>query len=61
VRATLQSTARLGSYRGFLRTTAPVESAKVVVATSAGKPLSYAEVSESGESRLLVAPGCTPD
>jgi hypothetical protein len=61
VRASLQSTARLGSYRGFLRTTTPVESAKVVIATSAGKPLSYAEVSESGESRLFVAPGCTPD
>ena len=61
VRATVQSTARLGSYRGFLRTTVPVESAKVVVATTAGKPLSYAEVSESGESRLFVAPRCTPD
>jgi hypothetical protein len=61
VRATLESTARLGSYRGFLRTTVPVQSAKVVVATSAGKPLSYAEVSESGKSRLFVARGCTPD
>jgi hypothetical protein len=61
VQATLRSTARFGSYRGFLRTTVPVESAKIVVATSAGKPLSYAEVSKSGESRLFVARGCTPD
>jgi hypothetical protein len=61
VRAVVQSTARLGSYRGFLRTTVPVESGTVVIATSAGKPLSYAEVSASGKSRLLVAPSCSPD
>jgi hypothetical protein len=61
VRAVLRSTASLGSYRGFLRTTVPVESAKLVIATTAGKTLSYAEVFESGKSRLFVAPGCTPD
>ncbi len=61
VRAVLQSKAELKSYRGFLRTTVPVKSASLVVATEAGKTLSYAEVLESGKSRLFVAPTCFPD
>jgi hypothetical protein len=61
VRAVVESKSRLSSYRGFLRTTVPVKSAKLVVATAAGKTLSYAEVLESGKSRLYVAPSCFPD
>jgi hypothetical protein len=61
VRAVLDSKATLSSYRGFLRTTVPVKSAKLVIATTAGKTLAYAEVFESGKSRLFVAPRCTPD
>lgn len=61
VRAVLQTKTALSSYRGFLRTTVPVKSAKLVVATQAGKTLSYAEVFESGKSRLFVAPSCLPD
>jgi hypothetical protein len=61
VRAVLSSKAKLSSYRGFLRTTVPVTSAKLAIATTAGKTLAYAEVSESGKSRLFVAPSCSPD
>jgi hypothetical protein len=61
VRAVVRSRTELASYRGFLRTTVPVKSAVVVVATQAGKTLSYAEVLESGKSRLYVAPSCFPD
>jgi hypothetical protein len=61
VRAVVQSKSELKSYRGFLRTTVPVKSASLVVATEAGKTLSYAEVLESGKSRLFVAPTCFPD
>jgi hypothetical protein len=61
VRAVVQSKSRLGSFRGFLRTTVPVKSAKLVVATAAGKTLSYAEVVASGKSLLYVSPSCFPD
>jgi len=61
VRAVVETKTALNSYRGFLRTTVPVKSAKLVVATQSGKTLSYAEVFESGKSRLFVAPSCFPD
>jgi hypothetical protein len=61
VRAVLQSKATLSSYRGFLRTTVPVKSAKLVIGTTAGKTLAYAEVFESGKAQLFVAPRCSPD
>jgi hypothetical protein len=61
VRAVVESRARLRTFRGFLRTNVPVRSAKLVVATSAGRTLSYAEVFESGKSLLYTAPGCFPD
>ena len=61
VRAVLQSTARLGSYRGFLRTTAPARTAEIAVSTPSGKPLAYAQVFESGSARLFSAKGCVED
>ena len=61
VRAVVRSKTTLSSFRGFLRTTVPVKSAKLVVATPGGKALSYAEVFESGKSRLFVSPSCFPD
>ena len=61
IRAVVRSKTTLSSFRGFLRTTVPVKSAKLVVAAEGGKTLSYAEVSESGKSRLFVAPSCFPD
>ncbi len=61
VRAVVRSKTKLSSFRGFLRTTEPVRSAKLVVATPSGKTLAYAEVLESGKSRLYVAPSCFPD
>jgi hypothetical protein len=57
----VRSKTELSTFRGFLRTTVPVKSAQLVVATPAGKTLSYAEVFESGKSRLFVSPGCFPD
>jgi hypothetical protein len=61
VRAVVRSKTKLSSFRGFLRTTEPVRSAKLVVAMPSGKTLAYAEILESGKSRLFVAPSCFPD
>ncbi len=61
VRAVVAAKSPLTTYRGFLRTTVPVKSAKLVVATPGGKTLSYAEVFESGKSRIFVSPSCFPD
>lgn len=60
VRARLASRAELRQSRGFLRTTAPVTEASLVVRTLKGKPLMYAEVVQSGKARLLTAPSCIP-
>jgi hypothetical protein len=61
VRAVVESATKLASFRGYLRTTVPVKSAKLVVATPTGKTLAYAQVFESGESLLYVAKGCFPE
>jgi hypothetical protein len=61
VRAVVESATKLASFRGYLRTTVPVKSAKLVVATPAGKTLAYAQVFSSGESLLYVAKGCFPE
>ena len=47
--------------RLFRVTNAPARNAKLVVATPAGRTLVFAEVSESGRARLLVARACTPN
>ena len=60
-RATVQGTsgALRNRARIFLATSAPVREAKLAVRTPAGKPISYADVSESGKARLFTAKGCT--
>ena len=58
-RATVQGTAALRDRaRIFLATNAPAREAKVAVRTLAGKPLAYADVSDSGKARLFTAKGC---
>jgi hypothetical protein len=44
--------------RIFLATNAPAREAKLAVRTPAGKPLSYAEVSQTGTTKLFTAKGC---
>jgi hypothetical protein len=61
VHATLRTPASPTQYRQFRRVTAPVAEAQVVVRTEAGKPLAYAEVSDSGKAGLFTAPSCVPD
>jgi hypothetical protein len=61
VRATLTVSASLSTRRGNLGTTTPLRDARVVVATSAGKRLAYAEVRSSGRARLFTAPSCVAD
>lgn len=60
-RATVQGTsgALRDRARTFLATSAPVREAKLAVRTPAGKSIAYADVSESGKSRLFTARGCT--
>jgi hypothetical protein len=47
--------------RGYLGTTTPLTEARVVVATTSGKRLAYAEVFASGKARLFTAPSCVAD
>jgi hypothetical protein len=61
VRAVLTEPAALGTRRGYRATTTPLREARVVVATSAGKRLAYAEVFASGRARLFTSPDCVPD
>ena len=62
VRATLTASASLSTRRGGnLGTTTPLREARVVVATSSGRRLAYAEVLNSGRARLLTAPSCVAD
>lgn len=60
VRAAVSGSAALTRFRAFRRTTVPVRQATVVIQTEAGKPLFYAEVSDSGRARLLTSPDCFP-
>lgn len=61
VRAVLASPSTLKGFRGFLRSTVPIERASLAVRTEKGKPLVYAEVVASGKSLLFTAPTCFPD
>jgi hypothetical protein len=61
VRASLAGPAKLSKYRGFLRTTVPVESASLAVQTTSGKPLVHAQLLESGKALLHTSPTCFPD
>lgn len=61
VRATLRSAGDLRR-RGFFQATGiPVREAELVVRTESGKALVYAEVLQSGQTRLFTAKGCQPD
>jgi hypothetical protein len=61
VRAVLAADSSLSTRRGNLGTTTPLREGRVVVATSAGRRLAYAEVLSSGKARLFTAPACIPD
>ena len=61
-RATVQgSTALRDRARIFLATNAPAREAKLAVRTPAGKPVAYAEVSQSGHAKLFTGNGCAPE
>lgn len=61
IRAVLTAPARLTGYRGFLRTTVPVESASLAVQATAGKRLVFSQVLPSGKTLLYTSPTCFPD
>ena len=44
--------------RIFVATSAPAREAKLAVRTPAGRPLTYAEVSQTGAAHLFTATGC---
>jgi hypothetical protein len=59
LRATVRgSTALRDRARIFLATNAPASEAKLAVRTPAGKAVAYADVAESGATRLFTAKGC---
>jgi hypothetical protein len=60
LRATASSPA-LKKHRQFVRTTSPLAAAALAVRTQSGRPLVYAEVSQSGKARLFTAKGCVSD
>jgi hypothetical protein len=61
VRAVTESRTVLRSYRNFVRTVVPVKEASIAVQTRAGKRLAFAQLAESGQSRIFVAqPPCFP-
>jgi hypothetical protein len=61
-RATVRGTEALRERaRLFLATNAPAREAKLAVRTPAGKLLAYADVSESGRTRLFTATACSPE
>jgi hypothetical protein len=61
VRAVTESRTTLKSYRNFVRTVVPVKEASIAVQTRTGKRLAFAQLSESGASRLFVSqPPCFP-
>jgi hypothetical protein len=62
VRATFAVPASLSSRQGNYSTTAPLTEARVVVATSTGRRLAYAEVLSSGKALLFTnTSSCFPD
>jgi hypothetical protein len=55
------SSPTLKKHRQFVRTTSPLAAAALAVRTQSGRPLVYAEVSQSGKARLFTAKGCVSD
>jgi hypothetical protein len=60
IRAVLASRASLHG-REFESVHVPVFEAKLAARTLAGKPLTYAVVSQSGKATLFTAKGCVPE
>lgn len=60
LRGSTSSTA-LKKHRQFVRTTTPIVVSTLAVRTQSGKPLVYAEVTESGTARFFTAPSCVSD
>jgi hypothetical protein len=61
VRAVTESRTALKSFRSFVRTVVPVKEASIAVQTRSGKPLAFAQLSETGASRIFVRqPPCFP-
>jgi len=58
IRAVLASPGTLRAREGFLATRIPVRSAQLAARTMTGRPLVYAETSDSGKTRLSTADGC---
>jgi len=61
IRAVMTAPARLTGYRGFLRTTVPVESASLAVEAASGRRLVFSQVLPSGKALLYTSPTCFPD
>jgi hypothetical protein len=61
IRAVMTAPTRLTGYRGFLRTTVPVESASLAVEAASGRRLVFSQVLPSGKALLYTSPTCFPD
>jgi hypothetical protein len=61
IRAVTTAPARLATYRGFLRTTVPVQEASLAVQAESGRRLVFSQVLASGKALLFTAPTCFPD
>jgi hypothetical protein len=61
IRAVTRTPARLASYRGFLRTTVPVQEASLAVQAESGRRLVFSQVLASGKALLFTSPTCFPD
>jgi hypothetical protein len=61
VRAIATSKTDLQARGDFLNTHVPLKSAQLAVTTEKGKPIMYADVAESGRTRLFTAKGCVFD
>ena len=59
VRAVLAAPGALRAGQDFQSAHVPVREAKLTVRTVTGKPLVYADVSESGRARIFAAKGCS--
>jgi len=61
MRAVLTSSSSLRDRQDFFATSIPVRTAQLAVRTQSGKPLVYAETSESGRTSIFTATSCVPE
>lgn len=61
VRAALTTSASLRDRQDFFATSIPVRTAQLAVRTQGGKPLMYAETSNSGKASIFTAKSCVPE